>query len=123
MNVASAHLSRGDALGDGVESPVELLHFGSHLSLAVLTPGGHELLGQIPHLVQLSPGELQLCAQHLWDPNAPQPENQPENQSENEPENQQLCINIKAAHRLHTGNENIYCRDSSFLYGTSFKIE
>lgn len=43
--VARPYLSGGDALADGVKPPVELLHPGSHLSLAVLPPGGLELLG------------------------------------------------------------------------------
>lgn len=59
--------SRGDALRDGVISLVELLHFGPHLGLAVLPPGGHELLGQSVHLLHLGLRHLQLSTQHLQD--------------------------------------------------------
>lgn len=59
----------GDALRDGVESLVELLNLWPHLGLAVLPPGGHELLSQSPHLLHLPPGHVQFRAQHLHDIN------------------------------------------------------
>lgn len=59
--------SRGDALRDDVKSLVELLHFGPHLGLAVLPPGGHELLGQSVHLLHLGLRNLKLGTQHLQD--------------------------------------------------------
>lgn len=62
-----SYQSTGDALWNGVISLVELLHFGSHLGLAVLTPGRHELLGQSSHLLHLPSRQLQLGTQHLQD--------------------------------------------------------
>lgn len=64
-----AYQSTGEALCDGVISLVELLHFGSHLGLAVLPPGRHELLGQRSHLLHLPSRQLQLSTQHLQDTN------------------------------------------------------